>query len=405
MTPNNHDDISSDLGRALHERAEHVGAPLTLSGVTGKATSIRRRRAVAGVAAAAAAVAIIVPTAIAGSDVFDSTTDGNKQIATNNPTPNPTGDNSQSWPQALDVSDLELGEAPNVTWYDGTTLHTPDVDLDLPQKYSQVVKYDDGYLAMSYADGTVSRLGPDGAELDSTPTQSPIVTSSDGNFVLYVGSGTMLLHDNSSGEDTVIGSGHEHTDPIAVVDGVAYFDIETNKFPQDGHYWDGEEVDPTPGSRQPWNDVSDNGQTLLHTEITDFGSCSRLTGPVPGVETLGETCDFTLEKFSPDGEHLVGAPAYRDGFGDSSIAVLPADGASVEDGQVVFHYAWTGNQGTTFLDSVWEDDEHLIAITFTQEPDSAQGQWQIVRLGLDGSVENAVEPIPGTSDDYPFRLG
>jgi hypothetical protein len=110
MTPNNHDDISGDLGRALHDRADGVGAPLTLADVKGRATRIRRRRAIAASAAAAAAVAIIVPTAIAGSNMFDSSESGG-QVATN-PTPDPTdtGPGARSWPQPLDTSDLELGE-------------------------------------------------------------------------------------------------------------------------------------------------------------------------------------------------------------------------------------------------------------------------------------------------------
>lgn len=406
MTPN-HDDLTDSLGRALHDRADGVGAPLTLSDVKGRATRIRRRRAIAASAAVAAAVAVIVPTAIAGSDMFDRSDSGRDNVATN-PTPGPTdtGGDATSWPQKLDTSDLELGDTPGVTWKQGTTLHTPGGDLELARDYSQVVPYDDdGYMAMSYATGMIYRLDANGEEIGSTDSQSPLASSSDGRYVLYVGSGTLVLHDNETEGDTVIGSGHAQTDPVAVVDGVAYYDVDRNKFPQDGRYWDGQEHDPTPDSRQPWNGVSDSGLSLLHSEITDFGSCTTLNGPAPAFEVLGENCDFTVENFSPDGEHVMGAPAYRDGFGDTELAVLPADGSAIEAGQVVFHYTWQDEQGPTFLDAVWEDDEHLLVITFTQEPGSANGTWQIIRLGLDGSIEDAVEPFEGSNEDYPFALG
>ena len=34
----------------------------------------------------------------------------------------------------------------------------------------------------------------------------------------------------------------------------------------------------------------------------------------------------------------------------------------------------------------------------------AKGTWQIVRIGLDGSVENAVEPVMASDMKAPFRL-
>lgn len=403
MTPN-HDDMTDHLGRALHERADGVGAPLTLSDVKGRATRIRRRRAIAATAAAAAAVAIIVPTAIAGSDMFDTSDSG--QVATN-PTPNPTetGGDAQSWPQSLDTSDLELGEPPQVTWFDGSTMHTPDGDVDLPKDYAAAVRYDDGWLALDYSEGVVVRLDASGAELGSTPSQSPIATSDDGSYVLYVGDGSLILHDNRSGQDTVIGEGHETTEPVDVVDGIAYYNVdeEPGGFPQDGRVWDGGETDPTPGASQPWLDVSADRSTVAHSSIDDFGSCSVLRSAAG--EALGETCDFTLDTFSPNGDFLLAGPRYRDGFGDGEIAVLPSTGDGVDHAEVVFHYLRSGDTDPTFLDSVWEDDEHVLAITFTSDGKSAMGTWQILRIGLDGTVENAVQPIEADMEAYPFSLG
>lgn len=403
MTPNNHDDLSSDLGRALHDRADGlVGAPITLSDVKGRASRIRRRRAVAASAAAAAAIAIIVPTAIAGSDMFDTSTD--RPPASGGPNPTETTGDAQSWPQRLDPTGLELGVAPQVTWREGTTLHTPDGDLELPATYSQAVRYDDGWLALDYANGEVVRLDASGQELDTNRSQGPIATSSDGDAVLYVGDGSLILHDNTTGEDTVIGGGHRTTVPVAVVSGTAYYNVDSGTFPHDGRWWDGEEHDPSPEALQPWNDVSGDGVSVSYSSIDDSGTCSILRGPVPNAEVQGESCAFTLEKFSPDGQHLILAPAYREGFADGEIGVIPADGSEVEDGDVTFHFQRRGDADPFFVSSAWEDDDHILVVTFTPDPGSAQGTWQILRIGLDGSAENAVEPVEANDQNAPFSL-
>jgi len=406
MTPNNHDDLSSDLGRALHDRADGlVGAPITLSDVKGRASRIRRRRAVAASAAVAAAVAIIVPTAIVGSDMFDSSSDGG--VA--NPSPNPTettGD-AQSWPQKLDLTDLELGALPSVPWVEDGTYHGAG-ELPLPGSgYGWVARFDDGWIVSdSRNDGTyvlvLDAVGEVVREFPSTDAHRTFVVSDDGTEVLYVEGDELRIHDNTTGDDTVIGSGHSGSAPIGVEDGIAYYNVDPSNWPMDGRRWDGEAQDLSPGTRVPYTNVSGDGATTVLSSADDFGSCSSLWSE--SGNALGETCDFTLDGFSPDGGHLLAGPSYRDGFGDGEIAVLPADGAAIEDSQVVFHYQRKGDLDPFFLESIWEDDEHVLAVTFTPSGTSAKGTWQIVRIGLDGTVENAVEPIEANDLNGPFSL-
>ena len=52
--------------------------------------------------------------------------------------------------------------------------------------------------------------------------------------------------------------------------------------------------------------------------------------------------------------------------------------------------------------SRWEDDEHVLVITATPVPGSADRMFGIVRIGLDGSVENTVEPVRAEDVDNPF---
>ena len=53
----------------------------------------------------------------------------------------------------------------------------------------------------------------------------------------------------------------------------------------------------------------------------------------------------------------------------------------------------------TYFDEVWEDAEHVLVVTYQD------GEWAVVRLGVDGSMEYAVAPRRGSVDTWsPFRL-
>ncbi len=53
----------------------------------------------------------------------------------------------------------------------------------------------------------------------------------------------------------------------------------------------------------------------------------------------------------------------------------------------------------TYFDEVWEDAQHVLVVTFQD------GEWAVVRLGVDGSMEYAVAPRRGSMDAaFPFRL-
>ncbi|MEZ5091409.1 hypothetical protein [Nocardioides sp.] len=120
------------------------------------------------------------------------------------------------------------------------------------------------------------------------------------------------------------------------------------------------------------------------------GSCSRM---LQGWrKTLWRTCDHTLDVIAPDAAHLVGLPAYLDGFGPKTLAIL-----SMEDGSVV--RSWSGTaRSATYFDQVWEDDAHLLVRTF-------QGRrWAVVRVGVDGSLEYAVAPVKADSLESPWLL-
>ncbi|MEZ5193310.1 MAG: hypothetical protein R2734_12915 [Nocardioides sp.] len=120
------------------------------------------------------------------------------------------------------------------------------------------------------------------------------------------------------------------------------------------------------------------------------GSCSAMLDGLSPV--LWTTCDNTLSALSPDGSHLLGLPAYLDGFGPRTLDVLDmADGSAVR--------SWTANRrSATYFDQVWEDDSHVLVVTYQG------GEWAVVRLGVDGSMEFAIAPVPGEDLSRPVML-
>ena len=128
------------------------------------------------------------------------------------------------------------------------------------------------------------------------------------------------------------------------------------------------------------------------TSATDFGSCSAM---LRSWRVKWRTCDNQLSDISTDNRHVLGTPAYADGFGPTALDVL-----ATADGSVVRSFASARDgSSATYFDEVWEDPEHVLVVTFQDD------EWAVVRLGVDGSMEYAVAPRRGSMDAFsPFRL-
>jgi hypothetical protein len=137
-------------------------------------------------------------------------------------------------------------------------------------------------------------------------------------------------------------------------------------------------------------DSAPDGDVIGLVSVADEGSCGGLFAE-PDAATW-ETCAHTLTAFSPSGRLVLGTDAYLDGFGRRSVAFLDA-----ADGAVLQEFAGKG-RGPTILQTAWEDDEHVLAVVFER------GRWAVVRLGVDGSAELAVEPVAGSDFERPFFL-
>ena len=145
------------------------------------------------------------------------------------------------------------------------------------------------------------------------------------------------------------------------------------------------------GDMKSVEDVSANNRVLGLVSIADDGSCSGVwknTFKPP----LWRTCDHTLMSFSPSGSLVLGTDPYLDGIGQRTLAFLDA-----RDGGVLHSFAG-GRNGPYIIQTAWEDDEHVLAVVLDA------GNWAVLRLGVDGSMEYAVAPVPGDETARPFGL-
>jgi hypothetical protein len=105
-----------------------------------------------------------------------------------------------------------------------------------------------------------------------------------------------------------------------------------------------------------------------------------------------QTCDYYLDAFSPDGHRVLAERSQTRWWSVRRFAVL--DG----HGQVV--HAWTFDAGRhrSLSQLTWEDSDHLLGVL------RAHGQWGLVRIGTDGTVEYAGPTMPVTDEFTPFSL-
>jgi hypothetical protein len=198
------------LTRALRERSGDVdGHPIGLDAVRRSARSIqRRRRAVSG-AVAAVVLGVAIPVGLNVTELARGT-----QPAPANPSPSvvetpdprPT---SEALPTPgpdgryrLALSGVPRGPAPQQPYVvaDEEQLVTAEARYDLPEAYSQITRYDGGWIALtsgSPGEGTMQlvRLDDDFQELGRTPAGQGLAVSDDGSRVTWT---------DESGDRTVL---------------------------------------------------------------------------------------------------------------------------------------------------------------------------------------------------------
>lgn len=325
--------------------------------------------------------------------------------------PDRSADRAAAPRQVLDVSDLETGAAPRVAWAERTsptrvTIHGPDggttpaagdVQTFAPMGSGYVVQTGGARpprVRWIAADGTPGRrewrsgyglaVSPRGGAVAFTVRRGGVrVIDSEGDRVVRMPSVPGVRGFNSpagvSGDDC-------REDATSNGCSVA---VNSNRRPVSWFTSSHGLVD-----RTPFRTFSTGRGRWIGgvTSVSDTGSCSAVRG---GPRVRWTTCRNQLSVISPDKEHLVGTPAYGDGFGPTRLDLLALrTGARVR--------SWTPDRrgrSATYFDEVWEDPDHLLVVTFQA------GEWAIVRLGTGGSMEYAVPPRADNGDqEKPLYL-
>lgn len=317
---------------------------------------------------------------------------------------------SEARPTVLDVRGLDQGEPPAIAWAErkagGTVIHGPDgTTTPVADELVAFAPMGSGYVVQTGLERptTVRWIGADG-----TPgrrewrTGHGLAVSARGKAIAFAGrNGRVWTIDKEgdrhfrfnrvpmnrivsaaavTGENCKEGEGKPGYGCMIAVNG------PHRTFYTNSHGI----VDRVPRLRQ--TTTGRNSWLGGITSVSDMGSCSAM---LRTWRVKWRTCDNQLSDISPGNDHVIGTPAYADGFGPGALDIL-----DLRDGSIVRAFTYARNQHTaTYFDEVWEDADHVLVVTYQD------GKWAIVRLGVDGSMEYAVAPRKASMDDaFPFRL-
>ncbi len=403
------------VGQALRDRADRLGdtSPLTLDDVKGKARGIRRRRMAVSGLAAAAVLAVAVPAGVAISDRATSRPDSSPAASPSttpttgtSPTPGPS---TQATRRVTLATDGEAGSyEPGIPYlYDGA-INLPDgSQVPVDAGYTGVAPLGDGWVATRHDEGGnafVDFLDADGKVTGSKPSTGSLAVSADGTVVSYAtpdgqlmvvtpDAAPMPLADPSAlpggilTPAAVIGSG-SCVENAAGGGCTVLFDRE------DGSERGGYSVTShgavsllllSIGGLSPDGSVSG----LVSIDNVDNGSCSAVLGP--DGEDAWQTCDYTLGQFSADGRYVIGHPAYQDGIGDGSVAILDA-----RSGDVLAEFQNSEEHQSFINDVVWDQDDTLLATVFEK------GAWSLMRMSPDGELGRVGNLVGDSMDAVPL---
>jgi hypothetical protein len=122
----------------------------------------------------------------------------------------------------------------------------------------------------------------------------------------------------------------------------------------------------------------EGGKLTVQTSYSDEGSCGGLYNLTVG-DYQWETCDYYLFDLSPDAKYVDATHSYLDGPGNAWAAIL--------DGETGKEVARFDPNDAIIPVTVWQDPAHLLAEVYSYD----EG-WSIVRIGVDGQVEQLLGP-------------
>jgi hypothetical protein len=415
------------LARELRSRADDIdGHPISLDAVKSSANRMKWQRRV-GTGAVAAAVAVAIP---AGAIVISQNTGGGSDLATR-PTTNSSGPATDS-PTTAATSGPTTGTTPSptpevkkvvltadterhggephiVTVFDNDIIDIDGTAIPIGEMWTDVLRNgetadsawmgiawdNDGNTVLKYASADGSSI-TDGFPVATGLAVSPPNEQGYGSNVAYYSLDDDTLHLNSSTGnvmETWKFADGTHARPVGILEGGVVYNVEGRQ-PVAMLATAGGGTQPILGLRSARGvSMSDNLVAGL-ISVDDFGSCSAVVNASTS-EQLWQTCDYTLGAFSPDGEYVIGQPAYLDGIGDGLVAILNA-----KTGEPVVEYDTQTRQGSfLYGGTVWDADGTLLAMLYDDG-------WALMRLDVDGVFSNvSTGRIAGAPEDTPLFFG
>ncbi|MBJ7357350.1 hypothetical protein [Nocardioides sp.] len=396
-----HDELEQLLGRQLHDQVDHLGGhPLSLGDVTGRAGRIRRNRRIAAGLGSAAAVAIIVPVAVfAGRGVDDA----DRPIE---PAPSPDAPTEVAR-TTLTLTGLERGDAPGVEYFTPDGVVLPEDGLRrLDPSYQALVPSpaDGGWIAVDPPRDSLSYLSEDFQPQGGSSKTAGLATTPDRAWVSWTateaGAQTLLLHSTTDPEAGMAWDFPElpEVSPVGFVaeDRVVFEATDRKGSVEAGIAEPDGSVTPLPGLVGVMSADPVEGRIALQTTVNDDASgCSGVLDPaVSTTEPIWETCDHSLGAFSPDGRYVMASSPYGDGLGLTRLEILDAG-----TGELVAEFTQRRSSQIALVMPVWESADAIVAV-------GVEGETQtLVRLGVDGTLEEVVEPMQGEFGDLYFYFG
>lgn len=400
------------LTRELRERSEDVsGHTIGFNAVRQSAKKMRRRRAVVTGAVAVVVAGIAVPGGLALTSALNSS-DGpvdSPTVATHpsegtGPAPTPRADGTFR----LTMQGLPRGAEPQVPYIDRRepAVVLPGDTLPMPTEYNEVTRYDEGWLALDLAADApkMAMLDEDMTVLKEFPSGDRFAVSNDGGQVAYVeiqdDGSQYLVNAPTDGGD--VQGWRFPTSPA--VQPVGNVDRSTTVYQQQR-----DDGTSTAGL------ISPEGRTELtgFTSVTDAdivsglvagqtrsdlvnGSCYGVMDPASSTSTmLWETCDYSLDGFSPDGRYLIGSIP---DFDNAAPTLVVLDALTKE---VVVEFSPDKDDQTALLQRAWEDEDTVVAVALNGNTVT------FLRFELDGTLEELTDPVKVDDPlvDFPYSIG
>lgn len=402
MTPNPHgNDLERELGRQLHEQVDHRhDAPLDLGDVRGRAGRIRRNRRVAVGAGVAAALAVIVPTAVLAGGGLNRSQEPDLL--------RPPAEERVAVHTKLTLDGVPRGADPGIEYFINDGVVLPDEGLVEQETSWQALipsERDGGWIAFGPARGEVRYLSDEFEDVGGSGTGDSLVSSADRSYAAWTvsepGSQTLVLHATTeSGTDRSWDfAATPPVEPVGVLGDDRVVFETTNQ--RNGKVTVG--IAEPDGSTSGFADVVDamavsaDGLVSVMTRSNpDNSGCFGIVDTAADPTAVAwETCANSLSVFSPDGRYVLAGPAYLDGAGDRTLAVLDArthrEVATFDQprkGQVII-----GQKG-------WESDDTVLAYVSDGLSEA------LLRFGVDGTLERATDVVQGNGfTDVAFYLG